>query len=225
MMKKFTLGAVLSGAIVALAGPASAAVTLTSTAVTDANFSNPDSFTYTFDSRPAGLTGGAIVNPAVSNTSHAQPFGGAGGYFSVGPDDGSPATFDLSSLGGVSSISFLWGSVDGAPGYNVLTLLGTSDPNNGGNPYTFSGLDALSPGNGFQGSGGTAFVTLTFTGADQTNFTGLQFSANQNAFEVDSMNVAAVPEPATWAMMIGGFGLIGLSMRRRRRARVSVSFA
>jgi hypothetical protein len=25
----------------------------------------------------------------------------------------------------------------------------------------------------------------------------------------------AVPEPATWAMMIGGFGLIGATMRRR----------
>jgi hypothetical protein len=25
-----------------------------------------------------------------------------------------------------------------------------------------------------------------------------------------------VPEPASWAMMIGGFGLIGGAMRRRR---------
>jgi hypothetical protein len=32
----------------------------------------------------------------------------------------------------------------------------------------------------------------------------------------------AVPEPATWAMMIGGFALVGASMRRRRTA---VSFA
>lgn len=29
---------------------------------------------------------------------------------------------------------------------------------------------------------------------------------------------AAVPEPATWAMMIGGFGLAGVAVRRRRRA-------
>jgi uncharacterized protein YjiK len=29
---------------------------------------------------------------------------------------------------------------------------------------------------------------------------------------------AAVPEPATWAMFIGGFGLIGAAMRRRRTA-------
>lgn len=32
----------------------------------------------------------------------------------------------------------------------------------------------------------------------------------------------AVPEPATWAMMIGGLGLVGLQMRRRKTA---VSFA
>jgi hypothetical protein len=34
---------------------------------------------------------------------------------------------------------------------------------------------------------------------------------------------AAVPEPATWAMFIGGFGVMGSAMRRRQR--VNVSFA
>ena len=32
---------------------------------------------------------------------------------------------------------------------------------------------------------------------------------------------AAVPEPATWALMIAGFGLVGGAMRRRRIAKVS----
>jgi hypothetical protein len=31
----------------------------------------------------------------------------------------------------------------------------------------------------------------------------------------------AVPEPASWALMLGGFGLVGSAMRRRRRAAVS----
>ena len=220
-MRKIAIGlAAATAAIVAT--PSFAAVTLTSV-VADANYSNPDNFTYTFDSRPAGLVGGAIVNPAVTNSSHAQPFGGAGGYFSVGPDDGATATFNLT--GPISQISFLWGSVDGSAGWNVLTLLGTSNPADGGNPYVIHGTDVLNPASGYQGSGGTALVTLTFTDDDATNFTGLKFDANQNAFEIDSMNVTAVPEPATWAMMIGGFGLIGLSMRRRSRTRVAVSIA
>jgi hypothetical protein len=34
----------------------------------------------------------------------------------------------------------------------------------------------------------------------------------------------AVPEPATWAMMIGGFGMVGAAMRRRK-AQVRVTYA
>ncbi|MGL6043506.1 MAG: PEPxxWA-CTERM sorting domain-containing protein [Sandaracinobacteroides sp.] len=36
-----------------------------------------------------------------------------------------------------------------------------------------------------------------------------------------SATAAAVPEPATWAMLISGFGLVGWAARRRRPARVS----
>ncbi len=38
---------------------------------------------------------------------------------------------------------------------------------------------------------------------------------------VAGQEVPGIPEPATWAMMITGFGLAGLSARRRRRAVVS----
>ena len=37
--------------------------------------------------------------------------------------------------------------------------------------------------------------------------------------------MAAVPEPATWAFMIFGFGAIGGVMRRQRKANVKVSYA
>ncbi|MBO9499555.1 MAG: PEP-CTERM sorting domain-containing protein [Novosphingobium sp.] len=37
-------------------------------------------------------------------------------------------------------------------------------------------------------------------------------------------SVASVPEPATWAMMIGGFCLVGAAMRRRKQ-RIAVSYA
>lgn len=48
--------------------------------------------------------------------------------------------------------------------------------------------------------------------------------ANSNIIGVDSFtytSVSAVPEPASWALMIGGFGaLVGLQRRRQKAARV-----
>lgn len=48
----------------------------------------------------------------------------------------------------------------------------------------------------------------------------VQFSANGGAFQSFSANTlqltAAVPEPETYAMMLGGLGLVGVAARRRR---------
>jgi hypothetical protein len=58
-----------------------------------------------------------------------------------------------------------------------------------------------------------AFVTgLTFVDAGPVNMIQTPFTAN----------VGGVPEPASWAMLIAGFGLVGAAARRRRQgARVS----
>jgi hypothetical protein len=45
---------------------------------------------------------------------------------------------------------------------------------------------------------------------------------NLASFSITQNAVAGVPEPATWGMMIAGFGLMGASLRTRRR---SVAFA
>jgi hypothetical protein len=37
--------------------------------------------------------------------------------------------------------------------------------------------------------------------------------------------IGAVPEPASWAMMISGFGLIGGALRRQRKVKTTVRFA
>lgn len=46
-------------------------------------------------------------------------------------------------------------------------------------------------------------------------------SRNQSGYalldEVSVTGAAAVPEPTTWALMIGGFGLAGAALRRRQR--------
>jgi len=40
-------------------------------------------------------------------------------------------------------------------------------------------------------------------------------------FAPDNSNLSAAPEPAAWAMMVGGFGLTGMAMRRRRSVRLA----
>jgi hypothetical protein len=52
-----------------------------------------------------------------------------------------------------------------------------------------------------------------------------RLTLKNTTYSISTTGVApAVPEPATWAMMIGGFGGIGGAMRARRR-KVSVTFA
>ena len=59
--------------------------------------------------------------------------------------------------------------------------------------------------------------TGSFANVDRVVFDGL---GGQGGFELDNVvlnsAVAAVPEPASWAMMLAGFGGIGFAMRRRK---------
>jgi hypothetical protein len=66
---------------------------------------------------------------------------------------------------------------------------------------------------GFSTGVGSGWNGGTFVGAvDNVGFT---FGDNTQTYNFE---VAAVPEPATWAMMIAGFGLAGATLRRRRSA-------
>jgi hypothetical protein len=47
-------------------------------------------------------------------------------------------------------------------------------------------------------------------------------SAGANASYGGTINVSAVPEPETWAMMLGGLGLVGFMARRRKKAEAAV---
>ena len=65
---------------------------------------------------------------------------------------------------------------------------------------------------------------MTYTFGDKT-VTSVVFASSQNSFEFDNIaTVSAVPEPATWAMMIMGFGLAGSAVRNSRR-KTAAAFA
>lgn len=41
---------------------------------------------------------------------------------------------------------------------------------------------------------------------------------NGNDFAIDDLSLNAVPEPATWSLLIAGFAMVGVAARRRSRA-------
>ncbi|WP_232474382.1 FxDxF family PEP-CTERM protein [Sphingomonas sp. MA1305] len=78
---------------------------------------------------------------------------------------------------------------------------------------------ALTTNNGFSGySAGNATVT---NGNLQIDLRGTSFASGATL----RYSVAAVPEPATWALMILGMGAVGFAMRRRSKVNTTVRFA
>ena len=73
---------------------------------------------------------------------------------------------------------------------------------------------------GFRCGGGANQVSITVS-----NFGGgIPFRGNQVVGSIGMVN-GAVPEPATWAMMLLGFAATGSVMRSRKRSSVTVSYA
>jgi len=111
---------------------------------------------------------------------------------SVGASSSGTATY--SSMNRIVAFSFDWGTPDD---YNTLTFLS-------GNAvvasYTGANLAAANYG-------------YTFT--DAQNVTSVNFTSSNRAFEIDNVSVTAVPEPATWALLVVGFGMVGAAVRRR----------
>ena len=72
----------------------------------------------------------------------------------------------------------------------------------------------------------TAFTAPAAGTIGMINITGLNLTGNSHTIQfeqaqsgwtfVSEVTFGAVPEPASWAMMITGFGLVGATMRRRR---------
>lgn len=110
-------------------------------------------------------------------------------------------------------------------GTGTLTWLDANRGNNGGlQSYTVTlndgattttlgtytsafGSFAARSATGFFLTGGTSY-TLSFNGLatdDRTSF-------------IDNVAISSVPEPSSWALLITGFGLVGVASRRRRRS-------
>ena len=77
----------------------------------------------------------------------------------------------------------------------------------------------------FTARSATTLASLVAGTAYTLEFQGLTNSGDHTAF-IDALNftfvptVGGVPEPASWALMIAGFGLVGGAMRRRAQVRI-----
>ena len=92
-----------------------------------------------------------------------------------------------------------------------------------GLPLATFTVDGSTPG---VWKGFTGVANILVAGNYTTSFTFASGPAPAGDVVIDRVYVAAagaVPEPATWAMMLVGFGGMGYVMRRNRKAAVSFS--
>ena len=136
-----------------------------------------------------------ILDGTVPNVG-VQPTGSTGNYAAV--LGGGSYTIGFAPA---RSFSFLLGSLDD---YNQITLSFDTGPDV---TYTGSAING--------GAGRDGYVTYTSLGSQ---ITGATFSSSVNSFEIDNLSTG-VPEPATWALLVLGFGFVGSVMRRRTAAR------
>lgn len=204
-MKKIALAAALLGSMIA--APALAAT------VENGSFETPTVGSPTYNA-PGTMDGAGF-----------EPNGGAFGY-AAAPDGNQilhlqglgSATLSLSDLivGQGYTVSFFAAARPGYPALPVSvsynnTLLGTFAPTS--TAFTqFTGFDFIAA---------ATTGTLTFAGLNAA-----ASAANDQNTGVDAVTVAPVPEPATWGMMILGFGMLGFGLRRRNaKVATKISFA
>jgi len=184
---------------------------------------------YSYATQPTDWTGfGALVNAQGSSAWYG---GSAPGGFEGNQFYALQSTSSLSQAfhygGGDLQLDWLsggrpyWGCCNGNQNYDVLidgALLGSfSTTNSQAFTQLREGVAGLSVGDHL----------LTFQGlstSDDTAFLDdVSLTETQLIRDGEGVPVAGVPEPASWMMMLGGFGLMGGMLRTRRRSLASLA--
>ncbi len=163
----------------------------------------------------------AITSPVTINTTGSvagvrltpSPLTQTDPYTVISANGAGNGKAKLTFANAVSSFSFLWGSPDN---YNFLEIMGSDSAL----PYLFNGTQ-LGVLGGFTSNGNNANTRVfTITGNEGTMINSITFRSEGIAFEIAS-NLAPIPEPETYALMLAGLGAVGF-MARRRRVQASV---
>lgn len=163
----------------------------------------------TYDYVQGGYPGGALVTGSFEGSDLNND-----GVISSFDGELMSLTFNFSGNGDVPAFSLDQTDFNTVPPYQpgglVYNLDGTID-------YS---TDYLQVGNGFN----SPYVALGGADNDEDfclSHPGCGFVAGDESGDVIRVSVEAVPEPASWAMMILGFGLAGGIARTARRQRAS----
>ena len=168
--------------------------------------------TYSSVNGTSGLSGLFIGNQG----NDTSPFGFGNDsrvYLAAGGGNGTiGGTVALSGFAPSNSLGLLWGTVDDGDTRNRIQTIGPG----GSDIITGAMVLTACHDQGFTCVDGQTNVFLRINGLD--TFTSAKFTdRDANSFEFVPL-ASAVPEPATWAMMIlGFFGIGGLAMAKRRR--------
>jgi hypothetical protein len=206
-MNRFLVSGAIAALAVAAAGSASAAVTFSfapGAATPEPGYGIIDAF-----NTNVGLSGVMGVDYLLDSASN-----GLGAQPETSPPPPIPY---LSVLGG-HTVSLNFAAITGDPVYSFEFDWGSVDTFNTLTIHSSAGDTIVvppAPGNGSWTSSNTNGLFKVWGTAGET-FSGITLSTTDNSFEVDSLAVP-VPEPASWAMLIIGFGAIGLAMRRRNQ--------
>jgi hypothetical protein len=143
----------------------------------------------------------------------------SGDAFSVSGVNGSFSFIALNpvTVGTVTGVNILTAvftnaTLSGTIGGSSMTLAGNSGT--GGVTYTSDFLDfSLVNSMAFSLTGNTQNPITTATGGRIANY---RASLNGNFASNPPPTLPRVPEPETWAMLVLGFGLVGVTLRRRK---------
>jgi len=152
------------------------------------------------------------VGDTVNATLAFGPNGAFGGQYWAPDSITAPGSFNYADGANVDSAVF---------GDHTLTINDNVLWNANGWEMTFT--DATPPFTGLSlvSSTFTPGLTYSFSGGTlKIDWEGTSDAAGPLA-AVFAVSTGSVPEPASWALMLGGFGLVGGAMRSRRKAAVT----
>jgi choice-of-anchor C domain-containing protein len=202
----------VSAAVMAIAGFAASAAN--AAIIVDGNFDTPVA-SNPFQTFSSGATFGT-GNPWTVTSGSIDEIGN---YWQAPPTGGNSVDLDGNAPGGISQsftapagtydLSFyLSGNPDGSPSIKQMTVsVGSATQ-----LFTYTVT-------GDKTNMNFVLEHLTFTSAGGTNtllFTSNDIDSPYGAV-IGGINIAAVPEPATWLMLILGFGGIGWMLRSSRQ--------